>query len=90
MGCQVKLSGNFFGISLLIDNAIFCYCLIDKQMFLLSSIVEISKRIQFAFQNSLNFSLIRDVGAGKSTSLCHALFQLLSKRYHVIDLVDGQ
>lgn len=60
------------------------------QMYLLSSMVEISRRIQFAIQNSMYFTLIGDVGAGKSTSLRYALSQLPSKSYQAIDLVGGQ
>jgi len=44
-----------------------------EQMYLLSSMVEISKKIQFAIQNSMYFTLIGDVGAGKSTTLRYVL-----------------
>lgn len=40
-----------------------------EQMYLLSSMVEISEKIQFAIQNGMYFVVIGDVGAGKSTSL---------------------
>ncbi|AEV28930.1 type II secretory pathway, component ExeA (predicted ATPase) [Sphaerochaeta pleomorpha str. Grapes] len=60
------------------------------QMYLLSGMVEISKRIQFAVQNNMYFTVIGDVGAGKSTSLRYALHQLPQKSYQVIDLVGGQ
>jgi type II secretory pathway predicted ATPase ExeA len=61
-----------------------------KQMYLLASMVEISNRIQFAIQHSMYFTIIGDVGAGKSTSLRYALHQLPAKSYQVIDLVGGQ
>jgi type II secretory pathway predicted ATPase ExeA len=61
-----------------------------EQMYLLSSMVEISDKIQFAIQNGMYFVIIGDVGAGKSTSLRYALHQLPAKSYQVIDLVGGQ
>jgi len=47
-----------------------------NQMYLLSSMVDISNKIQFAIQNSMYFTIIGDVGAGKSTSLRYSLHQL--------------
>lgn len=61
-----------------------------NQMYLLSSMVDISNKIQFAIQNSMYFTIIGDVGAGKSTSLRYSLHQLPGKSYQVIDLVGGQ
>lgn len=61
-----------------------------EQIYLLGGMLEIAKRIQFAIQNSMYFTIIGDVGAGKSTSLRYALHQLPAKSYQVLDLVGGQ
>ena len=57
------------------------------QLYKLTSMIDISDKIQFAVQNSMYFAIIGEVGAGKSTALRYASEQLPQKHFQPLHIV---
>jgi general secretion pathway protein A len=60
-----------------------------KQAYKLVGMLEIADGINFALQTGMYYTIIGDVGSGKSTALRYACAQLPAKSYHVLSIVGG-
>ncbi len=61
---------------------------VDK-LYQFEAMVSINENIQFAVEQNMNYVIIGDVGAGKSTALYYANSMLPKKHYHVINTIGG-
>lgn len=59
------------------------------QLYQLSAMIEIGERCLFTISQAMIFTLIGEIGSGKSTALRYAMNQLSKKHYHVIHIFGG-
>ena len=76
---------NYFGLKAIP----FSSDLKPNQLFLRPCMEEISSKMAFAIQNGMYFTLIGEVGAGKSTAIRYSLSKLSAKAYAPIPMIGG-
>lgn len=60
-----------------------------KDLFLRQCLIDMNDRVQFAIRSGFYFTIVGEVGAGKSSALRYVASQIPPKQVHIINLTGG-
>lgn len=60
-----------------------------EQLYQISSMIDITQRCLFSISQSMIFTIIGEIGSGKSTALRYTISQLSARHYQVLHIIGG-